>query len=60
MNYQREVRIKELHFPIDCYHYDAQIWSSVDGGKSWYHCGHGKYFRTLEEANAYKAEQEAR
>lgn len=48
--------IKKLDFTIDGgYNYDVQIWSSTDGGETYFHCGLGKFCRTLEEALAYKA-----
>lgn len=51
-----KVDIKKLSFPIDnIYNYNAMIFRSVDGGKTFIYCGFGKYFATLEEAKAYKA-----
>lgn len=48
--------IKKLDFTIDGgYNYDVQVWSSTDGGETYFHCGLGKFCRTLEEALAYKA-----
>lgn len=38
--------------------YNAMIFRSVDSGKTFIYCGCGKYFATLEEAEAYKAEIE--
>lgn len=32
------------------YPYNARILTSVDGGKSYYYCGNGRYCKTLEEA----------
>lgn len=60
MDYIRKVEIKEFSIPVDGYCYDAQIWGSVDGGKTWWYCGHGKFFRTLAEAEAYKLEVEGK
>lgn len=52
--------IKQLSFPLDgVYNYDVQRWTSVDGGKTFSHCGFGKYCRTEAEARAYKMEMEA-
>ena len=54
-----KVEIKKLHFPVDnIYNYNAMIFKSVDGGKTFMYCGCGKYFTTRKEAEAYKAEIE--
>lgn len=51
--------IKKLDYTIQGgYRYDTQIWTSTDGGKTYFHCGLGKFCRTLEEAKAYKNEME--
>lgn len=57
----KKIIIKELSFPLDgVYKYDAQLWTSIDGGKTFYHCGVGKYCKTLEEAEEYKQQEEAK
>lgn len=48
----------KLYFPVDGYMWDVQTWTSVDGGKTFWHCGIGRYFNTEAEAVAYKAEME--
>nr|DAL60566.1 MAG TPA_asm: BNR/Asp-box repeat protein [Caudoviricetes sp.] len=54
-----KVEIKKLSFPVgNVYNYNAMIFRSVDGGKTFIYCGYGKYFTMLEEAEAYKAEIE--
>lgn len=54
-----KVEIEKLNFPIDgIYNYNAMIFKSIDGGKTFLHCGYGKYFATLKEAETYKAEFE--
>lgn len=50
-----KVHIHKLAFPVDGYQYNAQKWFSLDG-ENYYYTGHGKYFRTLAEAEAYKEE----
>ena len=53
-----KVYIHRLYFPLDgIYNYSAQKWFSLDG-ETYCYTGHGKYFRTLEEAEAYKEENE--
>lgn len=53
---KRKAIIRENHFPIDdIYMYDVQIVTSVDGGKNWYYCGHGRYCKTREEAEEFAA-----
>ena len=48
----KKYRIEKLHVPIDgVYHYNVQELTSVDGGKTFWYCGFGKFCRTLEEAN---------
>ena len=55
-----KVKIEKASFPIGgIYNYNSMIWRSVDGGETFWYCGCGKYCRTLEEAEAYKAEVEA-
>ena len=54
-----KAEIKKLSFPVgNIYNYNAMIFRSVDGGKTFAYCGYGKYFVTLEEAEAYKTEIE--
>lgn len=50
-----KVYISELAYPVDGYTYNVQITRSVDGGKTYWYCGCGKYCKSLEEANAYAA-----
>ena len=49
----RKYKILPLHFPIDGYSYNVQQWTSVDGGKTFWYCGFGKYCRTIEECKEY-------
>lgn len=54
-----KVIIERLCFPIaGIYNYNAMIFRSVDGGKTFAYCGCGKYFQTREAAERYKAEIE--
>ena len=55
----RKVIIIKKHFPVDCYQYDVQLLTSIDGGKNYYHAGFGKFARTLEEAQQIKRQLEA-
>lgn len=45
--------IEKMVFPVDGYAYNVQEWRSLDGGKNFWHCGHGRYCRTLREAEQY-------
>lgn len=55
-----KVEIQKLDFPVaNVYNYDAMIFRSVDGGKTFAYCGCGKLFATLEEAERYKKEIES-
>lgn len=55
------VKIKKLNYPIDnTYKYDAQLYRSVDGGRTFYHCGEGRYCKTFAEAKEYKAKIDKR
>lgn len=48
-----KVEIKKLSFPVgNIYNYNAMIFRSVDGGKTFIYCA------TLEEAEAYKTKIE--
>ena len=50
----KKYRVEKLHFPLDgVYNYNVQELSSVDGGKTFWYCGFGKYCKSLEEANEY-------
>lgn len=49
----RRLQIRELSFPVDGYTHNAQIWTSIDGGKSWYYCGIGKFVHSTQEAMEY-------
>lgn len=54
MDIQRKYKIEKNSFPIDgVYNYNAQVWLSVDGGKSFYYCGIGKFCKTLKDAEAF-------
>ena len=46
----RRCRIRKLFFPVDCYKFDVQILTSIDGGKTWYYGGAGGYARTIKDA----------
>ena len=55
----RKVKIQKLNEPVGVnYHYNAKIFTSVDNGKTFYYCGNGKYFQTLEQAETFKKEVE--
>ena len=45
--------IEKLAFPVDGYTYNVMEWRSVDGGEVFAYCGHGRYCRTLHEAEQY-------
>ena len=50
----KKYRVEKLYFPVDnVYLYNVQELTSVDGGQTFWYCGFGKFFRTLEEANEY-------
>lgn len=54
-----KVKIEKLALPVGgVYNYNAAIYRSADGGKSFYYCGSGKYFETAEEAEKFKKEIE--
>lgn len=56
-----KVEIHKLNFPVaNIYNYNAMVFRSVDGGKTFFYCGYGKYFATIEEAQDYKKEIERR
>lgn len=55
-----KVEIEALSFPVDGYHYNCKILRSVDGGETFWYCGSGKYFKTFQEAEQFKSEQEAK
>lgn len=58
MKIMHKVTITKCAFPLDregTVNYVATLWTSVDGGQNYYHCGHGKYCRTEQEAREYAA-----
>lgn len=55
-----KVEIETLSFPVDGYHYNAKVLRSIDGGETFWYCGFGKYFKTFQEAQQFKNEQEAK
>lgn len=54
----RKVNVFELDYLhpawYDGYRYDAQVITSVDGGKTFWHCGVGRFCKTEEEAEEYR------
>lgn len=54
----RQYTLEKLHFPVDGYLFLVKMITSIDGGKTFYYCGNSKYFKTEDEAQHYKAEQE--
>ena len=47
-------KIEKLNFPVDGDRiYDAKILRSVDGGKTWWYAGTGKFCKTEKEAQEY-------
>lgn len=35
------------------YKYNVKIFTSMDGGRTFYYAGNGKYFKTMKEAENY-------
>lgn len=50
----RKVVIDKLFFPVDMYHYDVKLLTSIDGGKNYCYAGFGKFAKNREEAEAIK------
>lgn len=51
---KKKVVIHKLAFPLDgVYCFDAQLWTSIDGGQNYYHCGFGQYCKTEQEVKEY-------
>ena len=55
---KREVIINKLNYPVDNYHYDVQLLTSIDGGKKYYYAGFGGFAKTLEDAITIKRDLE--
>ena len=55
MEIKRQYRIVKMSCPdaMYGYNYSAEVDISVDGGKTYWHCGIGKYTKTYEEAEEY-------
>lgn len=59
MDIRRKCVVEKTRYPLDeVYNYNAQVWVSVDGGKSYCYCGIGKFCKTKEEAERYCSEYE--
>lgn len=48
--------VEKLDQRVHGYRYNVRIETSTDGGKTFYYCGNGRYFKTFEEAENYKNE----
>lgn len=57
-NVKRKVTIDKLNLPVDNYNYDVKLLTSIDGGKTYYYAGFGRFAKTLKEAQAIKADFE--
>lgn len=51
--------VEPLAFPVDGYNYLVSTVTSVDGGRTFWYCGNSRYFRSKEEAEAYRAAKES-
>lgn len=49
----KKFKIQKLAFPVDGYQFNAQVWISVDGGKTYAYCGIGKFCKTEQEAQEF-------
>ena len=56
MTTKARLEIHELHFPVDGYNFNVQVWRSIDNGQTWWYAGEGKYFRTIQEVLTYQSE----
>lgn len=52
-NIKHQYRIETPAFPIDGYNFNVQVWTSVDGGKTFGYCGIGRFCKTGEEVAEY-------
>lgn len=52
-----KANIIKLEEPVYGNWYDVQIVTSIDGGKTYWYCGGGRFCETLEDAEQYVAEQ---
>lgn len=50
MNVKRRCRIRKLYFPVDCYKFDVQVLTSIDGGKNWWYGGTGSFTKNIRDA----------
>ncbi len=54
-NILHRVEIERLRMPVDGYHWNAKVLTSIDDGKTWWYTGLGKFCKMKLEALAYKA-----
>jgi len=45
--------IEKMYFPVDGYTHNAQVYTSVDAGKTYYYCGIGRFTKSEDEAIEY-------
>jgi len=55
-NIKRKYEIKKMAFPVDGYEYNAQVYISIDNGKSYYYTGIGKFCKTEMDCIKYFSE----
>ena len=54
MEIKREYKVEKMSYPLDgVYNYNVQVWVSVDGGKSYWYAGIGKYCRNKREVSRF-------
>ena len=54
-----KVNIRKNFYPVyGVYKYDAQVLRSIDGGRTFYHCGEGRYCKSYKEARTFKLKVE--
>ena len=53
----REFKVEKMSYPLDgVYNYNVQVWTSIDGGKTFWYAGIGKYCRNKYEVWKFKNE----
>lgn len=50
---QKKFKTSKMYFPVEKYRFNVQVFTSSDGGNTFYYAGEGRFTRTKKEARKY-------